>query len=481
MRHALVFLVILGCSASPGVPDAPSSELDAAIADAPVGRDATAVPDAPVAADAGLDLRAALETAGFDVSTGAVELVDLSSCCAAGSSCSGNNPTSPYGIVYLPRAPGQTVPNEDERPDGLAGNWRLRADEAVVLVGVTPPAVAYWGWTPYLFSRERPGGGRAPVFASLSETMNVATQPVDAEPGAPRFGAPFAIVWTSDATTDAGVRAALAAAGVAARGTGTMPLDSSVVRFGLDAPDDTLGILLRTALFEDDAAGAAWLADIPVRALRVTPRSVLAADPLPPPPSRARDLSRSEAALEPAVDRLEAAIRASVPGRTIRDVMVSTGEPDPMQCIDMLTFCAGDNRDTVYPASALFRLEPGDSLYVLGVDHEATGKATYANASIYAIDHLVGLESVTSRAWVGTAEAFLPGDADADELFVWRFARDCGGDPACTVITTDACPDGAPTTALLNVTFRAYLEPTTSTRPDASMLVRERALLVQAP
>lgn len=67
--------------------------------------------------DASTGLEDELDAAGFSVQSGKFEVIDIADCCAEGKSCSGNNPTSPYGAFYLPRAIGQTVANPSEGRD----------------------------------------------------------------------------------------------------------------------------------------------------------------------------------------------------------------------------------------------------------------------------------------------------------------------------------------------------------------------------
>jgi hypothetical protein len=470
-RGSLFFVVLaLGCSSA----SVPTDDAGTSSEDASVPTDTADA--APSGSDAG-SLADALEGAGFDLAPASFEAIDLAGCCDPDRSCSGNNPTSPYLAVYAPRGPGQTDANTAERSDGTSGSYRLRADEAIVIVGTTPPPAAYFGLTPYMMTRADATGARSSVFASLSETLNDA---VITTSGATAFSAPFAVIATGDATTDASVRAALIASGVDDAAINTVTFDPTVVRFGLGADDDELGLLFRYALPEDATAGAAWVTSPGAMVLRVTPRTPTTT-PLPAPLARSKGTAVEGATLAAALDRLEAALRADSASRTIRDFTVTDGDVDPSMCIAGLSSCAGDNRDTIYPHTGVFVLGRGDSVWVFGVNHAATGKATYANASVYSIDHLAGLAGVSSRAWAGSAERWLPGDPDAGSLFAWRIARDCGTDTDCLEIPTTECPTGAPYAAALTIAFRAYLEPGTGTGPDASTLVRERAFLVQAP
>ena len=158
------------------------------------GSDGPATPASPEAGDAqtpsegggsATDLTGALGARGLAVGKGSFEFLDLSQCCS--TSCLGNNPSSPYGALFVPAAPGQ--PAAADRPDGLSSTFRLRADEAIVFVGSTPPEVKYFGFTPYVADRAKDGGGRRLVAASVSE------------PGEAVFGKRTAVIAAADRRT----------------------------------------------------------------------------------------------------------------------------------------------------------------------------------------------------------------------------------------------------------------------------------------
>ncbi|HEY0252682.1 MAG TPA: hypothetical protein VGC41_14200, partial [Kofleriaceae bacterium] len=143
----------------------------------------------PDAAPPPLDFATAFSTSGFTAGAGTFEFLDLTQCCE--SSCAGNNPSSPYGTLFVPAGPDETTPNPHARPDGLSDGFRLRADEAVVFVGTTPPDAKYFGFTPYL--NDDGNGGRRVVAASIAETLN---DLVIGTEGASAFGSRTAIILT---------------------------------------------------------------------------------------------------------------------------------------------------------------------------------------------------------------------------------------------------------------------------------------------
>lgn len=421
---------------------------------------------------------------GLTAQPGTYAFLDLASCCDA--SCSGNNPASPYATFWLPPSPGATTPDPSPDPDkgGAASAIRMRADEAVVFVGPTPPEVRYFGFTPYLLHRFEGGKQRAP-FASLAETLNNDVIAVDAPLGAPVFERPTAIVVAFDQTTDARARKALVAAGVAPSSINTIAMDATQARLGLGADADTFATLIRVALFASPDAKAQYLASPKGQVFRVTPTNEAPPVFFPKPAARAKNATNTELSLAPAVDALRAAIVAAHPDLVADDLEVGDGVADPEACIaGTVPTCAGDNRDTLYPQAPtkngnlsvipLFTAKD-ERYFVYGVNHDVTGKTRYASLSVYALEHLVGIAGVTSAEYAGSAQKFLPAHPDAPSLYAWEVARTCAGG-GCLAVPTGGCPTGIDQGKLGFFAFRTYLEPGTGTAPATDTLVRDRVL-----
>ncbi|MEO8553615.1 MAG: hypothetical protein ABI678_26760 [Kofleriaceae bacterium] len=418
-----------------------------------------------------VDYGAAFATTGLRTATGTFEFLDLSTCCA--TSCAGNNPSSPYGTVFVPEGPDETAPNPHARPDGLSDAFRLRADEAIVFVGKTPPPARYFGFTPYLNDRDDGNGGRRLVAASLSETLNDLVIATDRPPG---FDARTAIIMTGDAGTEAKVRAALVAAGFPSGAINTLVFDPALSHFGSDAGADTFSVLFRVALPDDAAALEAYIAQPGGHVWRVTPQGPPAPSPLPSPTARPKNVTNTETALAPSVDALASAIVAAYPDYTAEELPVDDGVPDPEACIAGTGVCAFDNRDTTYPASRpsiLFQRD-SDFYVVFGVDHAVANKVEYANVSVYALQHLVGIASAANPRYPGSAQPYA--SVNADQMYAYKIARSCGSDPYCLPIPVGDCPAGIQNNALGSIAFRTYLEPATATAPSPTTLVRDRVL-----
>jgi hypothetical protein len=422
-------------------------------------------------------LETALQADGFQLQAGKFEVMDLSGCCAEGKSCSGNNPTSPYGSFRLPPGPGQTALNPGADANGDAVTYRLRADEAILYLGATPPKARYFGFTPYLFDRYESATTRRSVFASLSETLNNGMIGVD-DSSQGVFERPAVVIASADEGIDGRVRAAVTSAGWPSSALNSIVFDPSKSKLGLEEEADTFNVLFRVAIFDDADKGKAWLAALPGTVYRLTPTQPGAAKPFGSPAARAKDLIHTEDSLKSATDKLGAALITAFPGYSGQHMVVNEGTPDPDACIQGTSSCAGDNRDTIYPATIPQKMfTSSDEFYVVyGVNHHAAGKATYSNASVYAIEHLVGVASVHNGTYQGSAADYLPGDPDVGKLYAWKIARNCGSDPHCLPIPDAGCPTGLQAGAVGAIAFRVYLEPTTLTAPDPSTLVRDRVI-----
>jgi hypothetical protein len=426
------------------------------------------------------NLEAALASQGFATSAGKFEFLDMSKCCA--SSCAGNNPSSPYAAFYVPSIAGE-VPNPQARPDGLSSAFRLRADEAIVYVGNTPPESKYFGFTPYISDRQRENlSGRRIVAASVSETLNQLVIGVDAPAGSPPFERRTAIIASADKTTIDKARAALVTSGVPENAINVLVFDPALARFGLDEAADTLNVLFRVAVPTDKAKLNAYVAAPGGAVLRITPK-IATTSPSSSPSARPKNTTATETSLTAAVDQLGAAIVAANPGFTSEALSVDDGIADPLDCIAGKDVCAWDNRDTTYPATpARLLFTSDDDFYVVyGVDHQVTGKVTYANFSVYAAQHQVGLASVSSNKYPGSAQKYLPQSIDAPKLYAYKIARSCAGQTHCLEIPKGTCPSGIENGQLGLIAFRTYLEPTTKTAPSPSTLVRDRVLRFRKP
>jgi hypothetical protein len=415
---------------------------------------------------------AELADSGFVLSEGAAAQLDTADCCAW-QSCYLFNPDNDYIGWLVPPSPGQTV-RDPVIQDGLSLAWRLRADEAVVAMGRTPPPAAYFSYRSYIHDRwSAATGQREWLFFNLGDSINHLV--IGTGEGGP-FDADFVTITTADAVTEAAIRAAAARAGVPDRILNTDPIAGTDVALGIEDRSDTFRMQNRMALWDDPVAGQAYLDAPPVRVFRVTPTVERAHVAIAAPALRPRGTGTDETAWGDAAARLDAAIRAAYPDYVAHDlptVVPSTADGDcPPGC----------NRDTFFAVSTHFPLPQDADGFVVayGVNHQRTGKSVYANFAVGDTEQLSGVAGATSADMPGSARTYLPDDPQVDDLYAYRISRTClAGDPYCVAVPYE-CP-GFPSDGTGSIAYRAYTEPATATGPSSSELVVDRAMLFTRP
>jgi hypothetical protein len=435
---------------------------------------------------------AAVEADNFIVQEGKFEVFPILDMFDAGiiPSCYGNNPSTPYMVYKLPKAPGQTVPNTvtdapiNPEDAGLWMDYRLRPDEALVFIGSTPPDLDYFSYRSYIVNRWFPDEGiQRRVFASLGDTINMRTIKTAGTPNG-ETGNPFeemtVIITTADRGVDARVHRALESAGYSPSIINDDIIPSGIVRMGLEKESDTFGFIHRVAFFHDDAAGAAYLNGSPGRVFRLTPNeTVQNLDPYPVPPLRVRGTGDTvELDLTDDLDELCAAIRARYGDENATELVTSIWLLEGYDAIQRGVDAIGENRDTVYLRTENFTLADGGAefLIVYGVNHAASGKATYSNFGVYGADILNGIGGVSNHDFSGTAEEYLPDNPNAKYLYVWKVARQVNGDAHCLKVPYDNGAHGIDLDEEAFIGFRAYLEDATDAGPNWFELVYDRAI-----
>ena len=105
----------------------------------------------------GQDLNNDFLNKGYWVKQGNFSYLSTNDCVAlinALGSCLGFNPASPYGLVFIPRYPNDSNMETIFLPgSNLSDTFKLRGDEAIVIMGITPPKSKFTSYVPYLFTR----------------------------------------------------------------------------------------------------------------------------------------------------------------------------------------------------------------------------------------------------------------------------------------------------------------------------------------
>ncbi len=419
--------------------------------------------------------RNALETDGFDVGIGLADTMDWArEYCDGNLDDAGYVNKAPYLRVLVPE-PEQFT---DCSPDGsdCSEVFQLQPDEAIVIIGMTPPPVNYFGYHAFLWQKTYPDGSRPRIFATLGDTVNNAT--INAVGPTP-FNTPVALIFTPDQTTETRVRAALRRAGYPAAIINTLIFPASMLNLGYDEGDqlhDTLRIVMRVGKWEHPETGKEYLDNISdtLKVFRVTPSTPAITNSFPVPPLRVRGTGQTEMDLMNKLDQLRKFILEANPEFEATDLSSKPNWYEGYDYIQHARDPGGDTRDALILSAGYLReydaldeitLADDEFLMVYGVNHVATGKATYMNINVYASKEAkLSINQVFDEDLAGTALTYLSGDPTANLLYAYKISRNCAGEPDCLPLSNDPdCPRlKINEDTVLGLIFRLYLEPATS-------------------
>ena len=237
-------------------------------------------------------------------------------------SCFGNNAGSAYIVFNLPAAPEQDTSLGSEKmgwPDETAtfyddpkvenypanpyfapGGWeyKLREDEAIVLITPLPGECKYYSFINYLmFTEQKPGkdytneraffsagdettGLYHPIFGSIGNSVNMMNI---GHNGDSIYDTCAVIVISANQTVTEEVVNSLHEAGFEDEMINVMPIPARTYRMGLEKGADTFSFLQRVSQPQDPDAYRDYLDHISERAVlyRITPKEEVPSDPYP--------------------------------------------------------------------------------------------------------------------------------------------------------------------------------------------------------
>jgi len=440
--------------------------------------------------------RSALEKSDFTTKLAPFVHVDLIKLYEAGKleNAAGNNADAPYRGIFgaIPdnvqiKDMKQFSAAKDKVDDllysipGLIQGWQINPDEAIVVVTKTPPECVYFSYCGFIFykyyEKEKQ---RKWVWTSFNDPLNSMTIKTSGTPDGAK-GNPFnqdtIIIITADKGTEQRVRSVAKAAGYPENIINTYVIPSSMVKLGIGPEYDSIVFGQRMALFKDEKAGEEYINAV-TAAIRVTPKSQIKLDPLPAPDLRVRGTGKTEIDLKPALEDLRKAILAKYSNLTAKELNTYVWLSESYDAVQTETYVAGESRDTVYLRCDTLTLgdDPNEFIIVYGVNHAATGKATYANCNYYGEAGWNGVVGTYSTYYEGSAEEYLPGNPMAKYLYVCKFARSCGPEKNCVTVPTGPKAHGVGLDEPAFIGFRAYMEPATKVGPAHTELLYDQVI-----
>ena len=418
-------------------------------------------------------LRSMLEGAGFYVQDGTLYEFDTLRLASEGKllTCFGNNAGSAYLILDLPPAPEQdAAAGNEERgwtgeratayddpavenapanpffsPAGI--HFKLRQDEAVVVITRLPDPCKYWSFIAYqMFTAQQEGkdysnqkgffgigneesGLYHTIFGSIGAPVNMLNARHD---GDSAFGTTAVIVLCANRGTRDRVIASLEAAGYPESMVNVMEIPADIYRMGLERGKDTFSLFGRISQPEDRYAYEAYMASLPDTAtvFRVTPKEEIPASSFETLPLTPRGSGIHEAAQVADCTRSLDSIRKAIIDQYADEYDYEELTTE-ISIIDGLTAYTndvnanGDVHDAAYLITPDFELRSDeDFVVVYGVNHAVTGKAHYFNAVLHARPLFNGVCTVFDSMVAGSAEPYLEGDpTGAEGFYVYKMAR----------------------------------------------------------
>lgn len=471
-------------------------------------------------------LKGSLNKVGFTWQEGKVNYLDY-----VKDTCEGlmvdtafNNPApNAYATLILPPPPGGSkFPVEYL--------WQLGEQEAIVIVGNTPPAAKYFSYQTLLgvlpVSPWPPSADYVPfrIAPSVGDALNIETIKTN---GTGKDERPIVIIITGHRGTEQAVRKAVLAAGYPDAIINVETIAPALGPLGINGEGSWYYWAHRVAVPESKDELLDYLKGISDRykVFRVTPNQTLAEklgdDPEPVPVLRVRGTGHTEMDLYPTLKLLRQAILDHYAGKQYKelDTKVYTGKTSngaevslekPYAGLQRNVQTLGATRETNYLGTfPNFRLRQGMDEFVIvyGVNHQLTGKATYSSISAYADKYRwFGVGTKLSTEFENSARDYLPTDQypdpNIDSLFAIKVGRDCTGELHCLEINQPTFLDlwGNPYPTNPNCSldhletpeidpspfnidqedlfflFRSYMEPSTLVAPDDNELLYERAI-----
>lgn len=418
-------------------------------------------------------LRLDLEQADFYVQDGILYEFDTLRLASEGKllTCFGNNAGSAYVILNLPPAPNQNAaPGNPERgwdpelpcayddpevenapanpyfsPAGI--HFKLRQDEAVVVVTKLPGLCKYWSFIAYaMFVAQQEGkdysheagffgigdeetGLYHTIFGSIGAPVDMLNARHD---GDSAFGSTAVIVLCANGQVRDLILQCLGQAGYPEGMVNVMQIPTDVYRMGLERGKDTFSLFGRISQPQDRAAYRTYIDGLAQSAtvFRVTPKREVEAQALPVQTLTPRGTGIHEAAQVSACTQSLDAIRHGIIDQykdeyDVEELTTRIGIIDGMTAYTNDVNANGDVLDAAYLITPDFKLTSDDDFVVVyGVNHATTRKARYFNAVLHARPLFNGVCTVFDSMLSGSAGAYLDERGQgADEFYAYKMAR----------------------------------------------------------
>ncbi|MEA1885542.1 MAG: hypothetical protein U9N62_13690 [Thermotogota bacterium] len=355
-----------------------------------------------------------LEKSGFLVTEGNMRQADPIAMFAARYTpdCNANNAKNSYVLIQIPPHPKQTFANR------LPFSYRLDENEAVVMVGKTPPFCEFFSYRSYLLNRVSfETMTRIKIFASLGDTLNISKIKKATDDQDP-FNKTIMIISTTNQLTENMIRNAAKRSGISNETIFTDIIPETIVNMGINPNDDEFLFLHRTTHFKDEALKEEFLDDPGYYIFRVTPKKAIVELYFPIPCLAIRGSGTTEMSYTLVMEKLQREIINRFPEYTPKIFYNSQWLTEDYEAIQKRGNVLGESRDALYTRTEDFILDEDDFLVIFGVNHNASGKSLYSNFSIYGSKYYNGQGGISNHQYKNTALDYLPDEPLAKDFYV---------------------------------------------------------------
>ena len=394
----------------------------------------------------------------------------------------GNNVGVPYFGIQLPPPPGM------DSLYSIPLNYNIRPDEAVILMGRTPPKCKYFSYRSYLMNRYYdfpPPPTRKKINASLGETTSLYRMRPDL-PLDSMFSRKFALIMAADSLLAMQMKAFILAA-TAEIASADIHFDilppGGLFRLGTNPTADWTNFLHRVSLFDDTATQNNYLDHPPLEVIQVTRNNPSTPVLFSLHPFKPRASGITEFNLYANVNLLENGIYNSY--HENYDIVWLSSTPfnlESFTAIQQGVDAFGDNHDCLYVRTNDFLLGENDIALAYGVDHTKTGQAVYDNVIIYGSKYFDGFGGLTNEMMAKSARQFLSDTAVADKFFAYSFSRHpIPGNPYVFIVPADSnnTLSGINVDDSAFLCTRLYVNSVTKIGPDPLEVVIDRFVLLR--
>jgi hypothetical protein len=401
----------------------------------------------------------------------------------------GNNPESVYGFIWFHKVP----------------LFQMSEIDAIMWLGCTPPDLEYFSFRSYMFSTAlEPFPKRIeseiPIFASLGDSVNNLRFHTSGGSVSPNnLNKTGGLIISANIPTAQIITDTLISNGFPENSMNYDWMPSSILNmssvphtpFDGNMIQEAYQMLYRVSIFHNEEDGERYTnSAFPIRMFH--PPSTIEKDLAPLPTQIEKGTGTNENEYENDLNSLTSETISFWENKQCHQTRQVQLYPIDIEgilnCIPNGINCGGDNRDAAYFSDydASYTLQPEGNasfLMVTGVNHNVSGKATYANLVVESAPQDQGVFNVScngrvgvnSNVYEGTASIFAPDLENTNALYAFAVSRNCtalsllagDGELGCLDVTSDMVSETDP----FRVVSRAYLEAATTTGPSYDELL----------